>query len=122
MVEEAQTPPATEVASPVEVLAAEAESDETTYDNLSVRDKQFRLAPKIPAMVLLRLSAAADPKTSVPAQMGAILSFLERIVLPDDRSEFLDYLESAEPVIEFEELNNILTEATEIISNRPTSP
>lgn len=113
------------VVSPVDTLAAEAESAEgvVTVDMLTVRDKEYRLVDQLPAMTMLKLSGASDPKTPVPAQMNAIHSFLERIVHVDDRAEFLAFLEDADdPVIEFDELNDILTKATEIIGGRPTTP
>lgn len=108
--------------SQVEVLASEAEAseDQSTADLLEVRDRKFTLVDKVPAMTMLKLSAAADPKTPVPAQMGAIASFLHKIVVPDERDDFLQYLEDAEPVIEFDELNEVLTRATEVIGGRPT--
>lgn len=109
--------------SPVDVLAAEAEVADTGL-YLEVRGRKFKLVEIIPAMTMLKLSAASDPKTPIPAQMSAIAGFLHKIVVPDERDEFIAFLEDADdPVIEFDELNTILTEATEIIGGgRPTTP
>lgn len=110
--------------NPVEVLAAEAAAAEVTPegDYLPVRDKKFRLVDEIPGITMLKLSAASDPKTPIPAQMSAIFDFFDKIVVVDERAEFMDFLADAIPVIQFEELNEILTNATEIIGGRPTSP
>lgn len=110
-------------AAAVDALEAE-ESGEApdTHDVLVVRDRRFRLVNAISAMTMMRLSAASDPKTTVPEQMGAIKGFLERVIVKDDREEFLVFLEDAEPVIDFEEINQILTDATEAIAARPTQP
>ena len=108
--------------TPVESLAVEEEKAQGIVepDYIKVRDQEFKLVDELPAFTMLRLSAAADPKTPVPVQMQSILGFLTKAVDEEDRVEFLAYLEDAIPVIDFEELNEILTEATEIIGGRPT--
>jgi hypothetical protein len=103
----------------LESLAAEAAG--TTLE-LKVRDEVFGLAPEIPAIVMLRLSAAGDPKTPPARQMTAIANFLEHAVIPDDRDRFNEFLEDADPIIDFEELNKILERATEVIAARPSEP
>lgn len=87
---------------------------------ITVRDERFRLAPAIPAIVMLRMTAAGDAKTSPPKQMNAILQFLDHAIDPEDRDRFIALLEDAEPVIGFEEINTILEQATEVIAARPT--
>ena len=118
------TPVTPEPVSPVEVLAAEAEAAESAPEGeyLPVRDEKFKLTDEIPGITMLKLSAASDPKTPVPAQMSAIYSFFEKIVTPEEHDRFIAYLEDAIPVIAFDELNAILTTATEIIGGRPTLP
>jgi len=98
-----------------------AEAEDSTLE-LKVRDEVFELAPAIPAIVMLRLSAAGDPKTPPARQMTAIANFLEHAVIPDDRDRFNEFLEEADPIIDFEELNLILERATEIIAARPSEP
>lgn len=110
--------PAEKALDAVDALDAEASGD--AAPTIEVRDETFRLVTKVPAIVMLRLSAAGDPKTPVPRQMGAILTFLEHVIVPEDRDRFMTLLEEAEPVIEFDEVNEILTAATEAISGRPT--
>ena len=90
--------------------------------SVAVRDKNFRLVREVPAIVMLRLSAAGDPKTPPARQMAGIVTFLEHVVVEDQREEFLDFLETAEPVIDFDELTKILETATEAIAGRPTQP
>lgn len=102
------------------VDALESEADEDASPTIEVRDEKFRLVTKVPAIVMLRLSAAGDPKTPVPRQMGAILAFLEHVIVPEDRDRFMALLEEADPVIEFDEVNDVLTAATEAIAGRPT--
>lgn len=101
----------------VDALAAEAADD---GEFITVRDEKFRLAASIPAIVMLRMTAAGDVKTPPAKQMGAILQFLDHAIDADDRERFLALLEDADPVIGFEELNTILEEATEVIAARPT--
>jgi len=103
------------------IESLEAESTGTTLE-LKVRDEVFGLAPEIPAIVMLRLSAAGDPKTPPARQMTAIANFLEFAVVPEDRERFNEFLEDAEPLIDFEELNSILERATEVIAARPSEP
>jgi hypothetical protein len=101
----------------VEALAAEAAQKSET---IMVREESFELAPQIPAIVMLRLTAAGDSKTAPARQMGAILDFLNHAVAVDDRERFMDFLEEADPIIDFDELNKILESATEVIAARPT--
>jgi hypothetical protein len=90
--------------------------------SITVRDRNFQLVREVPAIVMLRLSAAGDPKTPPARQMSGIVTFLEHVVIEDQREDFLDFLEVAEPVIDFEELTKILEAATEAIAGRPTQP
>lgn len=87
---------------------------------ITVRDEQFRLAAAIPAIVMLRMTAAGDVKTPPAKQMGAILQFLDHAIHPEDRDRFIALLEDADPVVGFEEINSILEQATEVIAARPT--
>lgn len=89
---------------------------------LKVRDREFRLVREVPAIVMLRLSAAGDSRTSPAKQMSGIVTFLEHVVVPDERDEFMALLEDADPVIDFDELTKILESATEAIAGRPTQP
>lgn len=125
MADESTTPAAAErpnevavgAADQVEALAAEA-ADEGEF--ITVRDEKFQLAAAIPAIVMLRMTAAGDTKTPPAKQMNAILQFLDHAISTDDRDRFIDLLEDADPVIGFDELNGILEQATEVIAARPT--
>jgi len=101
----------------VDALAAEAGEADPTVD---VRGEHFTLVKIVPGIVLMRLSAAGDPKTPQPKQMGAILAFLERVVVAEERDAFMATLEDADPPIEFDELSEILTQTTEVLAGRPT--
>jgi hypothetical protein len=101
---------------------AEAGVEPEVHDILLVREERFRLVSAIPAITMMKLSAASDPKTPIPKQMDAMRSFLERVVVEEDREAFLAYLEDADPIIDFDEINTILTDATEAIAARPTQP
>lgn len=103
--------------------ALEAESvPESPALTLEVRGQNFHLVKEVPAIVMLRLSAAGDTKTPPAKQMSAIVTFLERVIVEDDREAFMALLEDAEPVIDFDELSEILEAATEVIAGRPTQP
>jgi len=101
----------------IEALAAEAEKKS---ESINVREETFTLASQIPAIVMLKLTAAGDSKTSPSRQMGAILDFLNHAFISDDRERFMNFLEEADPIIDFDELNKILEAATEVIAARPT--
>ena len=103
----------------VETLAAEAAA---TPEAITVRGEQFRLAPKIPAIVILRLAAVSDSKVSPAKQMAALDLFLERAIHVDDRDRFEVLLVDADPPIDFDELNSVVETVTEVISARPTEP
>jgi hypothetical protein len=78
------------------------------------------VASEIPAIVMLRMTAAGDAKTPPAKQMKAIVDFLHYVVHSDDRERFDDLLEDADPVIGFDELNSIVEATTEVIAARPT--
>lgn len=119
-------PDATSAATPaaaadeqVEALVAEATGE---GGEIEVRGEKFRVASEIPAIVMLRMTAAGDTRVSPAKQMGAVVQFLEHVIHPDDRDRFMDLLEDANPVIGFEELNDVVQAATEVIAARPTGP
>jgi hypothetical protein len=103
----------------VETLAAEQAQ---TPEAIEIRGEQFRLAAKIPAIVVLRLAAVSDGKVSPSKQMAALDLFLERAIHADDRERFEEMLLDAEPPIDFDELNTVVETVTEVISARPTVP
>jgi hypothetical protein len=102
--------------------ALENETPGAAALTITVREQSFRLVKEVPAIVMLRLSAAGDDKTPPARQMAAIVTFLEKVIVDDDRDAFMALLEDAEPVINFEELSSILEAATEVLAGRPTSP
>jgi hypothetical protein len=104
-------------ADQVDALAAEAAAESETIE---VRGQTFRVASEIPAIVMLRMTAAGDAKTPPAKQMKAIVDFLHYVVHSDDRERFDDLLEDADPVIGFDELNSIVEATTEVIAARPT--
>ena len=120
----AQTPasptPAGVAASPTEQVEALAAEAADTGDTLVVRDEKFRMADQIPAIIMLKMTAAGSAKVSPAEQMSAIVDFLTYIIEPDERDRFMQYLADADPVIGFEELNGIVQTATEVIAARPT--
>lgn len=117
---DADEPTPVNAAAAVATLATEAEVDEDTRPTVKVRDRTFHLRRKLPGMVMLRLSAAADPTTPVPAQMSAMFTFFRKIVASDEAEDFIAYLEDADPEIEFDELTEVMNEAMEVLGGRPT--
>lgn len=101
----------------VEALAAEATGQ---GGEIEVRGEKFHVASEIPAIVMLRMTAAGDPRVTPAKQMGAVVQFLEHVIDPEDRDRFIDLLEDADPVIGFDELNDVVQAATEVIAARPT--
>jgi len=99
----------------VEVLAAEGEP--STFD---VRDETFTLRDQLPGIIMLRLSAAADPKTPQPKQMNAMLQFVEHAVVAEDQDRFNELLLEADPSIEIDEMSKIVETMIEAVAARPT--
>jgi hypothetical protein len=110
----------TTAVAPIDQIEALASEAQNKSESIKVREETFELAAQIPAIVMLRLTAAGDAKTTPSRQMGAILDFLNHAVATSDRERFMAFLEDADPIIDFEELNKILEEATEVIAARPT--
>jgi hypothetical protein len=103
----------------VEALVAEATGEGA---EIEVRGEKFHVATEIPAIVMLRMTAAGDTRISPAKQMGAVVQFLEHVIDAEDRDRFMDLLEDADPVIGFDELNDVVQAATEVIAARPTGP
>lgn len=98
-------------------LKDEASADERTFE---VRDKTFRLADDIPAIVMLDLGLAADPEATQVEQIRAMRQFLKAAVHEDDAGSFEAFLRSARPVIDMEELNTVMEGLIATIGGRPT--
>lgn len=95
--------------------------EKDTRPVLTVREIDFHISDEIPAFVQVMMAAAADPRTSGPKQMTAILAFLNAIVVDEERDAFVDHLENCRPVIDFKEFEKLMTDATEVLNGRPTS-
>lgn len=108
----------------VEALVDEqgaATEEKDTRPVLTVREVDFHISDEIPAYVQVLMAAAADPRTSGPKQMTAILAFLNAIVVDEERDAFVDHLENCRPIIGFDEFEKLMEDATEVLNGRPTS-
>ena len=108
--------PAAPADEQVEALVAEATGE---GGEIEVRGEKFHVASEIPAIVMLRMTAAGDSRTNPAKQMNAVVQFLEHVIDAEDRDRFMDLLEDADPVIGFDELNGVVQAATEVIAARP---
>ena len=113
----AVVPQAQQGAAVVDAQEAEASGDERTF---TVRDQTFHLRPKLPGITMMKMARAGDASLGPAKQLGAVLDFLHAAIVPAETAAFEGYLESAEPVIEDEELNNIVQRMIEEFTGRPT--
>lgn len=105
---------------------------------LDVRGRSFRLRNGIPGVLVGRITKTAqamstlklegrDPKTFTVSErdkvQGAIVAAfdgLTKLVVEDERDEFIDWCEDVDPVLTDREQGELLSKALETISGRPT--
>lgn len=106
--------------------------------HVDVRGRRFALRTAIPGMLMSRISrvgadavrlADVDPTSMTEAQQrklteasASTYDVFRRLVVREQVDDFIEYVEDAEPPIEFTELGEILASAMEAISGRPTQP
>lgn len=125
----APAPPPPEVAG-IEVLAAEQEaSGEDTRPFVDVRGKRFFLRSKVPGMLLMQLSKAQTDLQAKGAsldtnrQAAAIAKTsdaLTKLVVEEQRTDFIEHCEDIDPPIEMGELMGLVGEMMVAITGRPT--
>lgn len=121
------TGPPPEVAS-VDVLAAEAAAAEGR-PFVDVRGRRFHLRPKVPGMLLMQLSKSQTDLSSYgadtdPVRQAAALAkasdALTKLVVAEERQDFIDWCEDVDPPVEMPELMALVGKMMEVISGRPT--
>lgn len=116
--EEAPLPESHDGGAVVAAQVAEAAGEERDFP---VQDRVFHLVPKLPGITLMKMGVAGDPTVGPARQMSAIMDFLSVAIVPDERAEFIHFLEyEADPVIEVEELNDLISKMAEVFTGRPT--
>lgn len=123
----ASSPPPPEVAS-VDVLAAEAAAADD-LPTVLVRDRVFRLRSKVPGMLLMQLSKAqsdlqapgalANPNKQAKA-LATTNDAVTKLVAAEDRDDFIEFCEDAEPPMEMTELMGLVGEMMTAITGRPS--
>jgi hypothetical protein len=113
--------PAPEAHDGTAVMAAQVAEAEGVPREFPIRDRVFHLVPKLPGITLMKMGVAGDPSIGPARQMSAILDFLHVALVEDEREAFMHFLEhDAKPVIEVEELNELIGKMAEVFTGRPT--
>lgn len=123
----ASSGPPPEVAS-VEVLAAEVAAVDGA-PTVTVRDRVFRLRSKVPGMLLMQLSkaqtdlaapGALQDSGKQAAALAKTSDAITKLVVGEERSDFIEWCEDAEPPMEMPELMSLVGEMMVAITGRPT--
>ena len=88
------------------------------YDYVSLGEEKFRLREKIGALAMFKWSAASELSSEDPRALAAIYALLKSLIHREDWQKFEDYALDEDK--EAEELLDVITEALEKISGRPT--
>lgn len=123
---QASAPPPSEVAS-VEVLSAE-QAAAAGNPVVEIRGRTFRLRSSVPGMLLLELSKAqsnlqAPGAAADPAKQAAALAktgdAITKLVVAEERNDFIEWCEDAEPPLEMVELMGYIGKMMTEITGRP---
>lgn len=87
---------------------------------IEVRERDFRVAEEIPAIVLLDLGLASDPTATQGEQLRALRGFIHSAIHADDVDAFEHLLRTAAPAIGMDELNGYVEKLVEMTAGRPT--
>lgn len=85
-----------------------------------LKGKKFRVRKKVGLMPMLKFSAYADMETQDPRALGAMYMMLRDCIVPEDWRAFEDH--AVDSQADADELLDVITQAMQIISGRPTEP
>ena len=74
---------------------------------IEVNGKIFKVRPKMSGLLLLRVISAMEGDDE-SAAAGAMIGFLEKAFLVEDRERAMEYLETGDPAVELDELSEII--------------
>ena len=103
-----------------EYRGLKAEQDVDNSPKIDVRDHSFRVVEQLPGIILLDLGLASDPSATQGEQLRAMRQFLHAAIHADDVAAFEHYLRTAQPVIEIDELNELVERLITLVAARPT--
>lgn len=103
-----------------EIEAKEAEFPRITFREGTPGEMTWRLRKELPAATLLDLALTGDPKSKPIQRVRAMSGFLVTAVHPEDTDDFNEWLRSADPVVDMEELQKIVEEIVEKVTDIPT--
>jgi hypothetical protein len=90
------------------------------WDYVSLGEEKFRLREKIGALAMFKWSAASELSTEDPRALAAIYVFLKSLIHKEDWQAFEDH--ALDEDADAEVLLDVITNALEVISGRPTAP
>ena len=83
-------------------------------------EEEFRCLPDAPGTALVMLLGAIDGSLALRA--GAVISFLDAVLVPEDEARFRVLIQSKDRLIPVETLGEIMDWLVEAYANRPTPP
>src|ERR1700751_211037 len=89
------------------------------WDYVTLADKKFRLREKVGAMAMFKWSAASELSSDDPRALGAIYALLKSLIHKEDWAKFEE--RALDEDQDAEDLLDVITNALEIISGRPTA-
>lgn len=88
---------------------------------LELNDKVFKVRPKISGITLLRVIAATEGDDD-GAAANAMIDFLEKCFLKEDRDAGMDYLENGDPPLTMDDLQSIVQYLIGVYTGNSTDP
>ena len=86
------------------------------------RGQGFKMVDELPGMLMLQLTRLEDPKMALWKKSSAMVRILEAAIVADEREDWMELLETAEPPIGMEELTALISKVVEHVVGRPTVP
>ncbi len=87
---------------------------------VKLRDREFQVADELGAMAMFEWAAASELSLDDASGLAAVFAMLEDVIHDDDWREFRYFARAARPKISGEELIQVINDASEVITGRPT--
>lgn len=121
---EPELPPLEQSTGQLESLIAEqgdvAEDEEDKVPFIEHRGQKWHVVEALPAAVQLNLARLKDKKVPSAEKASIIDNVISYSVVEEERADFNEWLMSTTPIIEMEELMEILQKLVEKVVNHPT--
>lgn len=93
-----------------------------SFKRVKVRDRVFRVHDEVSGMLMLDLSLMSDRKTKDSEKVRILRNFLDGAIHVDDVDDFNDLLRYTQPVIDVNELMDIVQDVVVLVAGSPTEP